>query len=197
MKKVFIDAGGYTGDTIKLFIEQYPNALDFDCIHCFEPNPAFKPLLQAPNLAPFAGEKYFFHPDAVWVSDCELNFYLAENPLGSSLLKEKGGRSNLDRANPIKVNAINFSKWLKENFNKDDFIVLKLDIEGAEYPVLRKMVDEGTIYYINDLYVDWHARKLAGFDRNVHTNMLEFLRKINLNPREMCGENCKIDLGEK
>lgn len=196
MKKVFIDAGGYTGDTVKLFMEEYPNAIEFDCIHCFEPNPAFKSMLQEVVLAPFAGNKYHFHPEAVWIKDCELDFYLAENPLGSSVLKEKGGRSKLDKAHPIKVKAIDFSQWIKSNFDRDDFIVLKLDIEGAEYQVLRKMADEGTIYYIKDLYVDWHARKLEGFDQNIHTNMLEYLPKINLSPREMCGETWKINLGK-
>jgi len=194
MKKVFIDAGGYTGDTVQLFIEKYPDGADFDAIYCFEPNPAFKQQLQAPILAPFAGSKYIFSPKAVWIEDCTLNFYLAQNPLGSSVMKEKGGRSKLDKSHPIKVEAFDFSKWIKENFSKEDFLVVKFDIEGAEYKVIQKMIDEGTIHYIKDLYVDWHARKLEGFDHTIHANMVEHLNSIGLSPREMCGETWKIQL---
>lgn len=45
------------------------------------------------------------------------------------------------------------------NFNKQDFIVVKMDIEGAEYAVLRKMINDRSLEYINDLYVEFHSHK--------------------------------------
>ena len=48
------------------------------------------------------------------------------------------------------------SKFIKENFLKEDFIVLKLDIEGAEFEVLKDMIDTGSIKYVDELYVEFH-----------------------------------------
>jgi FkbM family methyltransferase len=183
MRKVFIDAGGYTGDTVRLFLEQYENADQFE-IFCFEPNPNF--------LESHKDQKYTFLPYAVWTQDCDMDFHLCSNNLGSSLLKSKLGKHHR-HIGKVKVKAINFSKWIKENFSKDDFIVLKMDIEGAEYDVLRHMVDQGSIYYIKELYVDWHARKISNFDQSVHTNLHNYLVGIGLKPGDMCGETWRIN----
>ena len=43
-----------------------------------------------------------------------------------------------------------------DNFSKDDYIVIKMDIEGAEYKVLPKMIEDGSIEYINSAYIEWH-----------------------------------------
>ena len=40
------------------------------------------------------------------------------------------------KANKIKVPCIDFSKWVLENFSQEDKVILKLDIEGAEYDFL-------------------------------------------------------------
>ena len=45
-----------------------------------------------------------------------------------------------------------------DNFSKDDFIVCKMDIEGAENDVLEKMISDGSIEYINILYLEPHNK---------------------------------------
>ena len=52
------------------------------------------------------------------------------------------------------------SKWITENFDKDDYIILKMDVEGAEYKVLEKMINENTINYVNKLYVEFHGMRV-------------------------------------
>ena len=54
------------------------------------------------------------------------------------------------------VEAIDFSKWVLENFTEEDFIILKMDIEGSEYKVLPKMIEDGSIKFINKLIIEWH-----------------------------------------
>jgi len=58
------------------------------------------------------------------------------------------------------VDAVDFGRWLEDNFQKRDFIWVKLDIEGAEYPVLEKMIEDGTIEYVDQLYVEFHNVKV-------------------------------------
>lgn len=184
MRKIFIDAGGYDGDTVQLFLEKYPKSQEFE-IFCFEPNPEFKSFHK--------NKDYTFCPYAVWTEDCDLDFYVNSKSLGSSLLKNKYSKNGKVQET-IKVRAINFSQWIKNNFNKDDFIVLKMDIEGAEYDVLKHMIDQDAIDYVKELYVDWHARKISGFDKTIHDNLFSHLVKIGLKPGNMCGETKEIKI---
>ena len=63
----------------------------------------------------------------------------------------------------LEVEAIDFSMWIRENFVEDDYIFLKMDIEGSEYKVLPKMIEDGTINYINDLIIEWHDWQLPSY----------------------------------
>ena len=63
----------------------------------------------------------------------------------------------------LEVEAIDFSRWIRENFVEDDYIFLKMDIEGSEYKVLPKMIEDGTINYINDLIIEWHDWQLPSY----------------------------------
>jgi FkbM family methyltransferase len=68
------------------------------------------------------------------------------------------------------VPAIDFSRWLKEMVARHTeadcskpFIVVKMDIEGAEYAVLEELVNDGAIALVNDLMVEFHTQQ---FDQN-------------------------------
>lgn len=56
----------------------------------------------------------------------------------------------------IEVESIDLSQWILENFDKDDFIVLKMDVEGAEYTILPKMIEDNSIGYLNSAFIEWH-----------------------------------------
>ena len=61
------------------------------------------------------------------------------------LKRPEGHAKKLHFPETGKVEAIDFSKWVLENFTEEDFIILKMDIEGSEYKVLPKMIEDGTI----------------------------------------------------
>ena len=44
--------------------------------------------------------------------------------------------------------------------NKDDYIILRMNIEGAEYEVLDKMLSTGVINMINKLSLSTHEKKM-------------------------------------
>jgi hypothetical protein len=48
---------------------------------------------------------------------------------------------------------------MKTNFTPNDYVVLKLDIEGAEYPVLESMLDS-SLALVDELTVEFHWRRL-------------------------------------
>lgn len=100
-------------------------------------------------------ENISFINKVVWTHDGEITFYASGR---------RKGQTNSIYPNPLKprsererlVECIDFSKWVKDTFSKDDYIVLKMDIEGAEYEVLTKMLSDQTLDYINIMYLECH-----------------------------------------
>jgi len=166
--KYYIDCGSHNGTTVKFFREVH----DKDCeyhIYSFEPLPVFAECLNGV-------EKNTFYNKAVWIYDGEIDFYLSRIEIrdGSTVIKEKT-TGRLDYKNPIKIKCIDFSKWIERTFSKDDYIVLKMNIEGAEYEILKKMVKDGTIDYIDKLFIDWHWDRI-GLSKSEHTGLINQIK---------------------
>ena len=56
----------------------------------------------------------------------------------------------------VRVESTNFSRWLDENAKDKDRVVVKMDIEGAEFDVLQKCIEDGTIKYVSEINIEWH-----------------------------------------
>ena len=91
---------------------------------------------------------------------------------GSTILNDKISGVFVKR----KVTCIDFPKWLKENINKEDYIVLKIDIEGFEYVLLEKLLEENMIDLINVLYIEWHWKKIKSITEERHNNLITKLK---------------------
>jgi FkbM family methyltransferase len=142
-------------------------------IHSFEPNPVFhEQLSRIPGVT--------FHQMAAWVEDCEAPFYTsrAAQRDGSTLIASKT-TGQLDYANPITVRCVNFGQWVERTFRPGDLLVLKLDIEGAEYDVLRSMIDDSSIRRIAKLYVEFHWERI-GLARELHDRLVTELKASGL-----------------
>jgi len=57
----------------------------------------------------------------------------------------------------IKIESVDFSNFVR-NLPDDALIICKMDIEGSEFPVLRKMIQEETIKKIKSIYIEFHDR---------------------------------------
>ena len=171
-KKIFIDGGAYDGESVKFFKKRFTDWGEYD-IYSFECNPIFEKDYQEDNIN--------FIKNAIWIEDTNMNFYRCSDKdyqWGSSLLVDKTSGA-LDKENPTIVEAIDFSKWLIDNFSEDDYIVLKLDIEGAEYKVLDKMITDGSIKYIDELHGEWHYLKID-IDEEEHYKLVSKLKSVGL-----------------
>jgi FkbM family methyltransferase len=166
---IFIDAGAHEGETIAHFeksnlYSQHPWEM-----FAFEANPNLIPdIPKKPNLTVLN--------KAVWTKDGTVEFYLGENTLSSSLLGDK--KPGLSKT-PIKVESVDFGQWLKKNFSKDDVIFVKLDIEGAEYDVLDKMLKDESITYVDRLYVEFHNEKV-GVPEERDRELISAIKKIGI-----------------
>jgi FkbM family methyltransferase len=174
MARVYIDCGAWNGDSItafkRKFIPDDPNA-EID-IYAFECNPKYRDQLKIRSQL----EKFTFIQKAVWVEDGKISLYLGTDDAtqSSSLYIEK--KKFIDKEKPIIVESIDFSYWIAGKFNASDNIICKMNIEGAEYDVLEKMVKDKTIDLINRLYVAWHFTKIENFSVKRHINLLRELK---------------------
>ena len=48
--------------------------------------------------------------------------------------------------------------WLAKHVQRRDFVVLKMDIEGAEFAVLPALLASGSACLIDELYLECHVR---------------------------------------
>jgi len=153
MNKYFIDCGAHCGESILTAKQKF--GIDTVTIS-FEPVPGLAKQLQ---------EIYENNPTvniqnaAVWINNDIKRFHLSEEYTdGSSLLTSL---NNLNENNYIEIPCFDLSSWIKETFDPNDYIILKLDIEGAEYEVLNKLIEDGTLNMINELWGEWHDMKIS------------------------------------
>ena len=57
---------------------------------------------------------------------------------------------------------------------------MKVDVEGFEYPLLNKLLEEDLIYLINSLYIEWHWKKIKGISENNHNKLIAKLKEKGL-----------------
>ncbi len=57
----------------------------------------------------------------------------------------------------VEVPALNFSDFLARNFRPEDTVIIRCDIEGAEYEVLKSLIVTGTARLVDYIDVEWHA----------------------------------------
>jgi hypothetical protein len=68
-------------------------------------------------------------------------------------------------------------------FNKSEcMVVVKLDVEGAEYEIMQDLLDTGVAWAITDLHVEFHSRRFKESKREDEVRLVGelFQRGINL-----------------
>lgn len=160
-----MDLGAYRGDTIELAMLTCD---PFDVYHAFEP---FRGSFEAMRRA-FAGRpEVVCHHAAAGTADGETKLFLHRGTTGlfSRLFGNSNaaeghstmsGKSNVDPGTYETVPVVDLSRWLRETVRPEDDVTLKVDIEGAEYDLLEKLLADGTIALVDRLYCEWHRHKV-------------------------------------
>lgn len=180
MKKVFIDCGANHGQGLRQFMSMFNMDSTWD-IHSYEPTPGMvldEDLMNLDNVT--------FHKKAVWSKNETINFSLCipseewkDADQGSSILGLLDAGECIDpnsaqfrkHDNIVEVEAVDICDILKK-FSSDDFILMKIDIEGAEYEVCRKLLETEDIVKVNKMFVEWHVN-IVGSESHESTNELK------------------------
>lgn len=163
-KHIFIDCGAHNGCSVRAYVKRFgPPAK----IYSFEPNKKFHPS--------FKDVSYTWISKAVWIYDGKIEFYHGKNSSeeSSSVIQSK---INVSKKNHETVDCVDLSQWILRNFNHQHHLILKMDIEGAEYPIISKMLNEGSFSYIKRFFVEFHWDRI-GMTKKSHD---EFVAKIPL-----------------
>lgn len=175
MRKIYIDCGAWNGNSIMIFKKRFKNSKDFE-IYAFECHPKLRNKLNFLKRR----NKFNFIDKAVWINNGTVNMFLGTKNLTQSSTLISSKMRLINRKHPVKVKSIDFSSWIIKNFKEDDYIVCKLNIEGAEYEVLEKMVKDKSIKFIKELYIAWHYKKLRDFPEKRHHNLIKELNNNNI-----------------
>ena len=174
-RKILIDGGANRGLFLGAAIELLP---DFE-FHAFEPNPGLiERLREIPGR--FPGRAISVHHGALWDRDGTISWYEtdpAQDP-GREGCTVMAGKTTwgVDYARPVSAPSIDFDAWLRGAVHAEDLVVLKMDIEGAEYPVLERMIGSGSIDLVDEFTVEFHEPKLDSIEPERHARLTEALR---------------------
>ena len=181
MARVFLDCGAHKFEGLREFI----NILKIDKewqVHSFEANPTITKNFEE-HLDDSWDFDHYVHKCAVGARDGKIQFIseYADQEVGGmgsrlasnwyhGIYDYGGGRA-------YEVDIINFPSWLKETFNEDDEVHVKLDVEGAEFEVLEELVKD-VPSQLKSIFIEWHERFFpdpeAMFElRKKYTRMLQ------------------------
>lgn len=166
-KNILIDAGFHVGSFASGFLAKNP---DFFC-YAFEPNDLL--LEKNENVRERYKDRLVFSDEVIWVKETEMELTIGIKGMkASSVVPKKRGFSN----RKLIKKTFDFSKWLERIVDKNDNVVIKMDIEGSEYHVLPKMIEDGTIHLVDKLIIEFHAHKMVEDDKygEIHKQLEQF-----------------------
>ncbi|KAK2001932.1 FkbM family methyltransferase [Colletotrichum falcatum] len=132
-------------------------------IYLFEANPVFNAaLVEAKERYTAQGKRVQVFPSTVAdVADGTRTFYLdtvneTHDFWGSSTYANHGDVAG-SRGAGTAMPAVDVARWLLTNALPRDLVVVKMDVEGAEYDLLPHFVEMGAWAVVDHLLVEWHA----------------------------------------
>ncbi|HVF81639.1 MAG TPA: FkbM family methyltransferase [Flavisolibacter sp.] len=135
---LIIDCGANMGVSVLFFSKEFPQAR----IIAFEPEEAIYEVLQK-NMETYGLHNVEIHKKAVWDSESVLSFS-TDHAMGGSVT------NTFSNEVPVKVQTVRLADYLQEPVE-----FLKLDIEGAEYTVLKDC--EPLLKNVQKVFVEYHS----------------------------------------
>lgn len=170
-KCVFFDIGAGDGSTFQDFLNEYDPVANCPSgkweAYLLEANPQFDKPLET-LAAQYSGQIHVSSSTAAYSCVGQTSFYINADPsynqLGSMMSVYKTGGQKVKK---VKVPTVNLAQLIAENVSPEDWVMLKVDIEGAEYDVVpclaksdnAKLVDR---IHLEEQYLEGHTWFKAG-----------------------------------
>ena len=174
MKYYFYDLGAFDGketlEMIKIFNEL--NISDYE-IHCFEPSSSSYLNMKHCLTNACVDERVKCHKVAISQNQGTIKLYhsVKGNEVGHSVFSTK---CNVNQDDFEEVKSTVFSTWLNDNIKDFDtsFNILKFNIEGAEYFLLKDLIEHDLINNFHILCGDaFDILKIGELQSNIKDHM--------------------------
>jgi len=159
---VFIDLGAANGNSFQHFLQSGYGPIS-NCAGgkwealLVEANPEFTPALQA-IATQYQGLVQSFTSTAAYMCEGKTSFSIdpdeAHNHWGSSMKGAVGAQT-------VTVPTVNVMKLLAENVAPGDWVILKVDIEGAEYDLIPCLSQFAKANLIDVMFLEEHPNHQA------------------------------------
>lgn len=152
-------------------------------IFLFEANPVFNSALvnAKEKYGPQGIQVNIFPSTVVDVKDGTRTFYLDnvndEHDYWGSSTYANHPDAVKSGSNGTELTAVNISRWLLMNTLPRDFVVVKMDIEGAEYDIIPHMAEMGVWSVVDHLLIEWHDGLPSEAAKLKATAALELLKE--------------------
>ncbi len=173
---IFIDVGGYEGETLQEVIKPQYN---FTKIYCLEPMPRqFEVLTQKYSGLETVELLNYGLSDHTGSA----TIYGDNNIMEASLYPDKR-----DVNSSIETECEFLEASIFVNSLPDDGIIMKLNCEGAEAVILQNLIDSGTIWRLNNVMIDFDVRKVPSMAWT-EAHLLGELKRIRFTRYSLCDD---------
>jgi FkbM family methyltransferase len=150
----YVDLGTHNGGDAKDFLQQNPHYTPI----LVETNPIHHVPLRR-LCAQYNGGVYL--NAAAWIRNEMLEFQIfpSDDDHASSILDISPNLGDKMRyhASVVMVHAFDLAQYLRETVAESDILRIRMDVQGAEYELLRHLLASGMACRIDTLIVEFHA----------------------------------------
>ena len=166
-RRIYIDLGARnpTGPkaSIEYFQREYPGGSTF-YVYAFEADKRFKPMYKGlPNTT------YIEAAVATFDGDC---FFSKDSSVKSSM-------SMTQRGNDVATKCVDLVKWLHHHVKPTDLVVMKMDVEKAEFELVAELLKSPkTARLIDELMLECHHAETYDLPPATYRDCLEMFRSL-------------------
>ncbi|XP_078700039.1 uncharacterized protein LOC144926876 [Branchiostoma floridae x Branchiostoma belcheri] len=212
-RKILLDCGANVASTV----QTYPDGRDYT-IHSFELDSRLAPyfasysdhVLHCPvavagkdgNITAYAETAW--RPDKGKVAGADMQWG------GGSIYvygaEKKNGNIGRHLGFQNVIPMVDLSRWIRKNTAQEDYVIFKIDVEGAEYEILEKMLKEGTFKWIDKVYGEFHGwQPVTDWPKERKQGLQDALNASGITMLDWVGERktyedmetlCPVDISE-
>ncbi|XP_054782207.1 uncharacterized protein LOC129289466 [Prosopis cineraria] len=158
---VYVDVGArsYGSSIGSWFRKQYPKQNKTFHVYAIEADKTFHQeygLKKGITLLPYAA----------WVKNGTLTFEIHRDPGKQAETTVRG----MGRIQPLhfagefdgeveKIQGFDFAEWLKNTVSNNDFVVMKMDVEGVEFDLIPRLFETGAICLVDEIFLECHYNR--------------------------------------
>lgn len=188
--KLLYDLGAHWGESIQLFRKKLETPKEWDVISVEASTLNVDKLAENASYEANYFNKITIFNAFVYHEEKEIEFFEYKDEFhsaGSTYSKTKfdlNSKKKLEYENlphnVLKPDIFNIVESYKENLNKYDEILIKMDIEGAEYDILPSLINVLDDSKTKQFYIEFHNKKV-GLDPSVDDKFISLMKEKNIN----------------